>query len=80
MSNFNIGDRVQWMKTTRQGSSVSMDTRYGTITQITDGNATILPDGGKRTVVVATSVLRFANEPTRVNDLVQRVFKRNRGR
>jgi hypothetical protein len=84
MSNFEVGDRVQWTHISRERGGLSMDTRYGEIVAIEDTKAKIRPDGlksngsKKATTTIALSRLRSLDQKSAVNDFVQRVFQRNR--
>lgn len=80
MSEIIVGSRVQWTKRTRQGNTIAMDTLYGAVEAIDDGKATILPDGKTKRVKLAVSSLRLEGEKSQVNDLMQNIFWRNRGR
>jgi hypothetical protein len=73
---FKIGEKVKWMKTTRKGSSISFDTKVGTVMTIA-GKSAVVKDSRGRSQAVKLLDIRHANQPSPVNDVFEGMANRS---
>ena len=74
----NVGDKVTWMKVTKKGSVTDIETKGGTILDVSYTIAKILPTGKKKAVFIPVKDLRLASEKSQLLELVEAVFGENR--
>lgn len=75
-----VGDRVTYMKRTRRGSEISLETKEGVIESIRDGVATVKPSRkGARRVQVHVSRLRRQGERTELMEVLDQVLPSKKG-
>lgn len=71
---FSVGDKVQFMRMTFRGSSISMSTRYGKVVEVRGSQVQVKLRNGK-TEWVHKSDLRFQQQKSQVHDVFQAIVE-----